>query len=423
MRVLGVAQQVGEAGAVRPIGIAMHRQLAADELPEAREGDGFRFLGQDVAHAGDDAGGGFLGVGFGFAVGFRQAGQDPEAGIGLVDLNRGIALRHFVGEAGQRSVAEPFQPVGGVDEFREAVEDRDQMVDRAGAALAQIGRDRAGDIGDQRRTAAIGVVFRVAHRRRGGAEAHGLFDEILLAHLVVAGCSIGGGNQRVAEDGCGAIVLAQAQQHGGEIGIAREDDEFLEMGLVAEGIDDIHRHDDVGGVLAAAGQRRAVHDRERGAGEIGAVLAEIILGVAHGQAGAKLSGGGIAHGAHGIEVAFPDQNDALRRFVVFQQALNVAAFLEKAEPFVRLRGEAFRGLRPDAIQTAVYLIEIDEQRGADGGFGQGKYPFFNGRRRFWLNATSIASCRTTGYQNDSRMTTSPSHIYARNALICYRSGR
>lgn len=89
-----------------------------------------------------------------------------------------------------------------------------------------------------------------------------LFHEHRLRDDEVAGGPQGGGGRAVGEDGGAAVVLPQPQQHRREVGVRGEHDEVVEPGDVAEGVDDVEHHVDVGAVLALRGQGRAVDDAE-----------------------------------------------------------------------------------------------------------------------------------------------------------------
>src|SRR4029077_4970512 len=55
---------------------------------------------------------------------------------------------------------------------------------------------------------------------------------------------------------------------GREVGITREDDEFVEIGVMCEDVAYIHHHADIGRVLELRGERRAVDHLESGAQEV-----------------------------------------------------------------------------------------------------------------------------------------------------------
>ena len=105
---------------------------------------------------------------------------------------------------------------------------------------------------------------------------------------------------------------------------------------MAERIEDVHHHVDVGAGLAAAGQRRAVHHLEGRAGEVGAEAAEL----------------------RGVEITAAEEDHPPAALVVVVGEL----VLEPEQPAAGIGGELFGGHRVFALQAEVDIVEVDEER-------------------------------------------------------------
>ncbi len=93
-------------------------------------------------------------------------------------------------------------------------------------------------------------------------------DQVGLAHLAVADGGVGRGCELVGEDHRAARMRPQANEHRREVGVAGQDDELVEVGVVHQQVAHVHDHADVGGVLELGGERRAVDHLEPGAQEV-----------------------------------------------------------------------------------------------------------------------------------------------------------
>ena len=115
---------------------------------------------------------------------------------------------------------------------------------------------------------ACAVISRGLRSGDGAASAGQKRDQIRLADLAVADRRVGLRCMIVREDDGAARMGAQTVQHRREVGVARQDDELVEVRVVGEDVADIHHDADIGGILELRGERRAVDDFEARAQEV-----------------------------------------------------------------------------------------------------------------------------------------------------------
>ena len=136
---------------------------------------------------------------------------------------------------------------------------------------------------------------------------------------------------------------AEAQQDGREISIGRQNDKFVEPRWMVHRVQNIHRHQDIGAVLAARGQGRAINNGERRAGEEASLAAECCR----------------------VQVAIADQHAARELDQPRPQALHAPRI-----PANPARGPGAQRTHPPPGgqsygERKVHIVEIDEQCGPD----------------------------------------------------------
>ena len=135
---------------------------------------------------------------------------------------------------------------------------------------------------------------------------------------------------------------AEAQQDGREICIGRQNDKFIEPRWMVHRIQNIHRHQNIGAVLAARGQGRAINNCERRAGEEASLAAECCR----------------------VQVTIADQHPA-RNWInpVLKRCMRPG--FQPIQP--ESRALCKRICRPAVKVTEgkVHIVEIDEQCGSD----------------------------------------------------------
>ena len=176
-------------------------------------------------------------------------------------------------------------------------------------------------------------------------------EEVALADLCVTDRRVGRGRVVVRIDHRAARMRAQAVQHGREVGITREDDEFVEIGVMGEDVAYIHHHADIGRVLELRGERRAVDHLESGAQEV----------MAHEWKRAHV-GGVVALVAtrDRIAVAAVDDNAALARLGWAVGRGHQAPGFDLLDPAGCVLGEALGRFLVLSFQGQVNVVVVDE---------------------------------------------------------------
>ncbi len=138
-----------------------------------------------------------------------------------------------------------------------------------------------------------------------------------------------------------------------EVGVARQDDELVEVGLVREVVAHVHDHADVGRVLQLRGERRAVDDFEARPQEV----------VPHERK--RVHVGGIVvliAPRHGIAVAAVHHDAALRIVERCVGRRDQAAVLDLTQPKRGVLRETLSGFLALAFQRQVDVVVIDKHR-------------------------------------------------------------
>ncbi len=178
-------------------------------------------------------------------------------------------------------------------------------------------------------------------------------QEIRLADLGVANGRVRGGRVIVGVDDRAAGMRAQAMQDRREVGVGREDDELVEVGVVREQVAHVHHHADVGRVLELRGERWAIHHLEAGAQEVMAHERE------RAHVGRVVA---LVPARDGVAVAAVDDDTTLRleRRCVCRRHQRPRRDL--LEPRAGVLGEPLGGLLVLALQRQVDVVVVDEHR-------------------------------------------------------------
>ena len=148
-------------------------------------------------------------------------------------------------------------------------------------------------------------------------------------------------------------MRAQAMQHRREVGIARQDDELVEVGVVREVVAHVHHHADVGGVLELGGERRAVDHLEAGAQE---VVAHEREGVHVGRVVMRVTA------RHRVAVAAVHDDAAVIAAELRVGRGDQAAALDLVQPRAGVLGETLGRLLALALERQVDVVVVDENR-------------------------------------------------------------
>ena len=178
-------------------------------------------------------------------------------------------------------------------------------------------------------------------------------DQVGFAHLAVADGRVGRGREVVGEDHRAAGMRPEANEHGREVGVARQDDELVEVGVVHQQVADVHDHADVGGVLELRGQRRAVDHLEPGAQEV----------VAHEREGVHVGGVVVLVAPrHRIAVAAVHDDAAGRAAELRVGRRDQPSVFDLAQPGTCILGESLGGFFAFSFQRQVDVVIVDKDR-------------------------------------------------------------
>ena len=181
--------------------------------------------------------------------------------------------------------------------------------------------------------------------------------QIGFAHFRVADRRVGRCRVVVGVDHRAARMGAQPMQHGGEVGITREDDELVEIGVVREDIAHVHHDADVGRVLKQCGQRRTIDHLAARAQEM----------VAHEREGRHV-GRVVALITPRYRIAVAAIDDDSARAICFGAVgrRHQAARFERLDPPPSILGEPLCRFLALALQRKVHVVVIDEDRRQNG---------------------------------------------------------
>ena len=141
-----------------------------------------------------------------------------------------------------------------------------------------------------------------------------------------------------------------------EVGVAGQNDEFVEVRVVGQVIAHVHDHADIGRVFQLRRQRRAIHDLETGAQEMvpheweRIHIGRVVMRVA---------------ARHGIAIAAVHDDTALGIAEHTIGRGDQLAVLDGANPDRRVLGETLGGLFALALQRQVDVVIVDKHRAQD----------------------------------------------------------
>ena len=178
-------------------------------------------------------------------------------------------------------------------------------------------------------------------------------EQVGLTHLAVADRGIGRSGLVVGEDHCAAGMGTKPMQQRREVGIARQDDELIEIGVVRDHVPHVHDDADISGILELGGQRRAVDHFGTGAQEMVPDERERIhIGRAVVAVPAR----------HRIAVAAVQHDPARTRRRETRRRCDQGAGLDFTQPQGGVLGKPLSGVLALALQRQVDVVVIDKNR-------------------------------------------------------------
>ena len=178
------------------------------------------------------------------------------------------------------------------------------------------------------------------------------FDQVGFADLAIADGRVGRRGEVVGENHGAARMGPEADEHGREVGIARQDDELVEIGIVHQQVANVHDHADVGRVLQLRGERRAVDHLEPGAQEV----------MAHEREGVHVGGVVVLVAPrHRIAVAAVHHDPAGRAAELRVGRCDQPSVFDLAQPGTCILGKSLGGILAFSFQRQVDVVIVDKE--------------------------------------------------------------